>query len=168
MQYLPSQEAKATACQDLGLAERGYTGKDIAFLFHPANDPSAPLIEVLASAWPKLRPLPHFQLIVRTAENDPPEQAAPHPEIQRTQAGHPSALRTQPSILTNSAKSRKSRESDFASASNTDVSAGSGRVDIESWRRNQLGHFGATLLPSDVHQAHITLPQYGKQRCSFK
>lgn len=162
--FILIQEAKATACQDLGLAERGYSGKDIAFLFHPSNDPSNPLIEVLASAWPRLRPLPHFQLIVRNAEDlSPPETALAHPAVQRTQAGHPRTLRTQASTLTNSGKSRQSRESDFASASNTDVSAGSGRVDIESWRRSQQGNFGAAIPPAEGYQNHITLPQHGEQ-----
>lgn len=173
------QEAKATACDDLGLSERGYTSKDIAFLFHPNNDPSQPLIEVMASAWPKLRPLPHFQLIVRSYDDETNHSPISPSYAQGTHHRQPNSnssqrqtqasvahaslktLKTQPSTLTNSGKSQKSRESELStSASNTEASHASLRVDIESWRRNQVGHpYQASLAQ---HQSQIPLPQHGE------
>lgn len=173
------QEAKATACDDLGLSDRGFTSKDMAFLFHPNNDPAQPLIEVMASAWPKLHPLPHFQLTVRSCDDETNHspispsyaqgthhrQSTSNSSQRQTQAlsAHASTktLRTQPSTLTNSGKSQKSRESDLnTSASNTEASHTSMKVDIESWRRNQVGHpYQASLAQ---HQSQIPLPQHGE------
>lgn len=171
----------------MGLSERGYTSRDIAFLFHPGNDPAQPLIEVLPSAWPKLRPLPHFQLLVRSrdetnqahSKNLPSSSAAVHTSSNGSSnhANGPQTSRTvrpQPSILTNSGKSKKSRDSEGnGTASNTESSRASLRVDIESWRRNQVGHPYQNSNLVAHQQSHVQLPQHGESqsclsRCRYK